>query len=185
MVGSVLSELCPEAQLYEEAVTSGNPLAYGFRPNEEGAYNRNGGSFLGWGLGASIGAKLADPDKLVVTVVGDGSFIFGVPTAALWVAKHHKLAMLIVVVNNACYNSVRLAARDSYPEGIQASQGYVGVDLTDPPAFETIALACGAWGAKVENPSELKPTLQKALDVVNGGQTAVVNIMIEASEKPL
>ena len=66
MVGRTLSKLCPDAQLYEEAVTSGNPLALGFRPSEVGTYMRNGGSFLGWGLGASLGAKLADPAKSFV-----------------------------------------------------------------------------------------------------------------------
>lgn len=184
-IGRALSELCPQAHVYEEAVTSGNPLAYGFRPSAEGAYNRNGGSFLGWGLGASLGAKLHDRDRLVVTLVGDGSFMFGVPSAALWVAKQHKLALLIVVVNNACYNSVRLAARDAYPGGVQAEHGFVGVDLADPPAFETIAEACGAWGIRVDNPGELKPALEQALEIVRGGRTAVVNVRIVASEKPL
>lgn len=185
MVGRTLSKLCPDAQLYEEAVTSGNPLALGFRPSEVGTYMRNGGSFLGWGLGASLGAKLADPEKTVVCVVGDGSFIFGVPTAALWMAKTHKIAVLIIVVNNACYNSVRLATRDSYPEGIQATQGYVGVDLSDPPAFEAIAEACGAWGRRVTSIDALDSTLAEALEVVEGGTSAVVNIEIVASEKPL
>ncbi|MDN5926332.1 MAG: thiamine pyrophosphate-requiring protein [Hyphomicrobiales bacterium] len=185
MVGQTLTELCPEAQLYEEAVTSGNPFAYGFRPSSEGAYMRNGGSFLGWGLGASIGAALARPDKLVVTVVGDGSFMFGVPSAALWTAVQNRVAVLILVVNNACYNSVRLAARDAYPSGTQAASGFVGVDIIDPPAFEAIAQACGAWGVRVDNPVELKPRIREALDVVKGGRTAVVNITIQAAEKPL
>ncbi len=43
----------------------------------------SGGSSLGWGLGAALGAKLAAKDKTVVTLVGDGSFVFGCPTAAL------------------------------------------------------------------------------------------------------
>ncbi|WP_174802243.1 thiamine pyrophosphate-requiring protein [Martelella limonii] len=185
MVGRALSKLCPDAQLYEEAVTSGNPLALGFRPSEEGSYMRNGGSFLGWGLGASLGAKLADPEKTVVCVTGDGSFMFGVPSAALWMAKTQGIAVLFVIVNNACYNSVRLATRDSFPEGIQATEGYVGVDLTDPPAFEKIAEACGAWGGRVETHDQLEPVLAAALEAVNGGVSAVVNITIQASEKPL
>ncbi len=185
MVGEAMTDLCPEAQVYEEAVTSGNPFAYGFRPNEEGAYNRNGGSFLGWGLGAPLGAKLADREKLIATVVGDGSFMFGVPTAALWASRRHKLPLLIVVLNNACYNSVRLATRDSYPHGVQAADGYVGVDLIDPPAFEKLAESCGAWGERVETPADLRPRLREALDIVREGRTAVLNIIIEAAEKPL
>jgi acetolactate synthase-1/2/3 large subunit len=171
--------------VFEEAVTSGNPFAYGFRPAEDGAYFRNGGSFLGWGLGASVGAKMAAPDRLVVAVVGDGSFIFGAPVAALWTARRQGAPVFIVVVNNAAYNSVRLAVRDAYPTGVQARSGFVGVDLVDPPAFETVAASVGAWGQRVERHEELEPTLREALEIVRGGRTALVNVLIEAAEQPL
>jgi acetolactate synthase-1/2/3 large subunit len=184
-VGEILTRLCPEGQVIEEAVTSGNPFAYGFRPNEKGAYFRNGGSFLGFGLGSALGAKMANPDRFVIAVVGDGSFIFGAPEAALWTARHHEAPLLVVVLNNAAYNSVRLAVRDAYPRGIQATSGYVGVELKDPPAFETIATAVGAWGRRVERHEDLEPALREALAVVASGRTAVVNVLIEAAEQPL
>jgi acetolactate synthase-1/2/3 large subunit len=184
-VGQMLTKLCAEAHVFEEAVTSGNPFAYGFRPDDNGAYFRNGGSFLGWGLGAAIGAKLADPNQLIVAVVGDGSFIFGAPIAALWTARQQGLALLIVVVNNAAYNSVRLAVRDAYPNGLQVTSGYVGVDLTDPPAFETVAASVGAWGRRVERYDELESSIREALTVVRNGQTALLNVLIEAAEQPL
>jgi acetolactate synthase-1/2/3 large subunit len=184
-VGRALTKLCPTAHVFEEAVTSGNPFAYGFRPTGEGAYFRNGGSFLGWGLGASLGAKMAAPDRLIVAVVGDGSFIFGAPLAALWTARQQDAPLLIIVVNNAAYNSVRLAVREAYPTGVQATSGYVGVDLVDPPAFETVAASAGAWGQRVERHEDLEPAIREAIEVVRGGRTALVNVLIEATEQPL
>ncbi len=184
-VGSLLTSLCPDADVIEEAVTSGNPFAYGFRPSAEGSYSRNGGTFLGWGLGASLGAKMAKPERTVVTVVGDGSFMFGIPTASLWVSKHYKLPLLILVLNNNAYNSVRLAAQDSYPQGVMAETGWVGSDLPDLPDFARVAEACGAWGKRVEHPADLEAILAEALSVVRNGTTALVEVMIEASEKPL
>ncbi|WP_142850839.1 thiamine pyrophosphate-requiring protein [Telmatospirillum sp. J64-1] len=184
-IGRALTRLCPEANVIEEAVTSGNPFAYGFLPNEEGTYSRNGGTFLGWGLGASIGAKMAAPEKTVVTVLGDGSFMFGVPSASLWVSKHYKLPMLILILNNNAYNSVRLASRDSYPEGVMAETGWVGSELPDLPNFARLAEACGVWGKQVDQPGELDAVLEEALAIVRGGTTAVVEIKIEAANKPL
>lgn len=185
-VGEALTRLCPDASLFEEAVTSGNPFAYGFRPSEQGSYMRNGGSFLGWGLGAALGAKLGDPDRLVISVVGDGAFMFGVPTAALWLSRREKLPILIVILNNSCYNSVRLAARDAYPNGVQVQQGFVGVDLSESPDFEAIARSCGAHGIRIERSEQLVPGLKEALNVVTReGKTAVVNVISEAAEKPL
>lgn len=184
-VGQALTGLCPDAVLFEEAVTSGNPFAYGFHPNEKGVYMRNGGSFLGWGLSAALGAKMGDPSQTVVSVLGDGAFMFGVPTAALWLSRRESLPILILILNNACYNSVRLAARDAYPEGVQVREGFVGVSLAESPAFEMIAESCGGWGKRVERPDALVPALKEALDVVRQGRTAVVNIITQAAERPL
>src|SRR5690606_17595319 len=159
-VGALLSELAPDAVVLEEAVTSGNPFAYGFEPGDEGSYYRNGGSYLGWGLGAALGARLGAPDRLVVTVVGDGSFIFGVPSAALWVSARYRLPVLIVILNNERYNSVVLASEQAYPDGAQARFGHVGSLLPDTPAFERIAEACDAWGRRVTDRAELGPALR-------------------------
>jgi hypothetical protein len=59
------------------------------------------------------------------------------------------------------------------------------IDLTDPPAFEIIAEACGAWGRRVTTIDALEPTLAEALEVVRSGTSAVVNVEIVASEKTL
>ena len=67
--------------LLDECVTnSGNVDTY--IPRERpGTLYRSGGSSLGWALGAAMGTKLAQPESTVVTVVGDGSFIYGHPTS--------------------------------------------------------------------------------------------------------
>src|ERR671924_416006 len=62
---------------------------------------------LGWGLGAALGAKLAAPDKTVIACVGDGSYMFGAPTAAHWVARRMQLPVLFIVWNNARWNAVK------------------------------------------------------------------------------
>ena len=66
---------------------------------------------LGWGLGAALGAKLAAPDHTVICCVGDGSYIFGAPTAAHFVARAHNLPVLFVVFNNRTWNAVKRAVQ--------------------------------------------------------------------------
>lgn len=72
----------------------------------------SGASSLGWGLGAAIGAIMAGhadqscARDLVTLVVGDGSFIFGVPSAAFWISRRYKAPFLTIVLNNGVRPSV-------------------------------------------------------------------------------
>src|SRR5690606_10040649 len=76
---------------------------------------------LGYALGAALGAKLADPDKTVICAVGDGAYMFGIPTAAHFVARKYSLPVLFVVFNNQAWNATISTVREFYPEGVSAS----------------------------------------------------------------
>jgi thiamine pyrophosphate-dependent acetolactate synthase large subunit-like protein len=66
----------------------------------------SGAGSLGWGLAAAMGARQAlndtapKSDAIVATVTGDGSYMFGMPSASYWVSKHYKLPFLAIVLNN-------------------------------------------------------------------------------------
>jgi acetolactate synthase I/II/III large subunit len=132
---------------------------------------------LGWGLGAALGAKLAVPERPVICTVGDGSYMFGNPTPAHWVARAHGLPVLFVVFDNAGWAAVRAATRMMYPEGAAAAMSAPPLtDLRPSPAFEQVVEACGGLGQRVERPEELKPALERAMSAVAGGRQALVNI---------
>ena len=81
----------PERTLIlDESVTS-RPLVWNhLRPGYPGSMFTSGSSSLGWGLGAAIGVSLARKDlDLLVLVVGDGAFLFGVPASAFWIARRY------------------------------------------------------------------------------------------------
>jgi acetolactate synthase-1/2/3 large subunit len=132
---------------------------------------------LGWGFGASLGAKLASPDRLVLSVLGDGAYMFANPTACHYVAEMQNLPVLTVIYNNALYGAVRRATLDMYGRGV-ASEGD-GRLLADLPApsFEKIVLAHNGHGERVENPADLPAALQRAAAAVRGGQQALVNVV--------
>jgi acetolactate synthase I/II/III large subunit len=132
---------------------------------------------LGWGFGASLGAKLASPDRLVVSVLGDGAYMFANPTACHYVAETQNLPVLTVIYNNALYGAVRRATLDMYGKGV-ASEGD-GRLLADLPApsFEKIVLAHNGHGELVERPGDLPAALRRAAAAVHSGRQALVNVV--------
>ncbi len=132
---------------------------------------------LGWGFGASLGAKLASPDRQVVSVLGDGAYMFANPTACHYVAQMQKLPVLTVIYNNALYGAVRRATLDMYDSGVAAQgDGRLLADLP-APSFEKIVAAHDGHGERVERPADLPAALQRAAAAVRGGQQALVNVI--------
>ena len=82
----------PERTLVLNESISNFPIVWDhLRPDHPGSVFTAGSSSLGWGLGACIGASLARNDlDLIALVVGDGSFLFGVPASAFWIARKYK-----------------------------------------------------------------------------------------------
>ncbi len=137
------------------------------------------GSGLGWGVGAALGAKLAAPEKTVIATVGDGSYLFSVPTACHFVSRAYALPILVVIFNNQCWNAVRRATQRIHPQGWAVKNNHFPLsELTPTPAYEMICEANGGYGERVENPEEVLPALKRALRVVREEQRqAVLNVI--------
>jgi acetolactate synthase I/II/III large subunit len=132
---------------------------------------------LGWGFGASLGAKLAAPEHMVLSVLGDGAYMFANPTACHYVAQMQNLPVLTVIYNNALYGAVRRATLDMYDRGAAAQgDGRLLADLP-APSFEKIVAAHDGHGERVERPADLPAALHRAADAVRGGQQALVNVI--------
>lgn len=78
-----------------ESITNFLPVWNHMRPNLPGSMVSAGASALGWGLGAAVGAYLGGrvigkEHDLITLIVGDGSFLFGIPASAFWIARRYK-----------------------------------------------------------------------------------------------
>ena len=123
--------------------------------------------YLGWGLGAALGIKLGQPNKTVIAAVGDGAYMFGVPSACHFVSTAYQLPILIIIYNNQCYNAVKWATRDLYPEGRAVRKNLYPLSELQPTAnFERICEAFGGYGERVESPDQVGPALERALYAV-------------------
>jgi acetolactate synthase-1/2/3 large subunit len=132
---------------------------------------------LGWGFPASLGVKLASPGSLVLSVLGDGAYMFANPTACHYTAQTQKLPVLTIIYNNSLYGAVRGATLDMYSKGVAAEAD--GRFLAELPAasFEKIIAAHDGYGEKVERPADLPAALQRAAKAVRSGQQALLNVV--------
>jgi acetolactate synthase I/II/III large subunit len=163
----------------EEAVTNAGVLHEFVRRSLPGTLAGTGSPGLGWGLGGAVGVKLGRPDRRVVAVVGDGSFMFGVPTAALSLAAEADAPILVVVLNNEGYRASRLPVFELFPDGLSAARGdAIGTRFRRVPDFAALARACDAHGETVDDRDDLVPALHRALKAVEAGRSAVVDVHI-------
>lgn len=133
---------------------------------------------LGFGLGAAVGAKLGAPHKKVILIVGDGSYMFGCPTAAHHVGRMYGLPVTTLVMNNARWNAVHRSTLGMYPQGQASKETMMPlVSLGESPAYEGIMQACGGHGEKVDDPANLLAALQRCLAANANGQAALLNLI--------
>jgi acetolactate synthase-1/2/3 large subunit len=166
--------------LLDETVTNSGHVAKYIPRSEPGTLYKSGGSSLGWGIGGAMGVKMAEPDKTVVAVVGDGAFIYGTPTSTLWAADVYDFPFLTIIYNNQIHNAPKASLLAGYPDSYSArTNNWVGMDLGPSVEFSMLAESCRAYGEKVEAPSEVGPALKRALRKVSNGQAAVLDVRIE------
>jgi acetolactate synthase I/II/III large subunit len=141
-------------------------------------YFTTGGSALGWGLPAAFGVKLAHPDLPVVSVVGDGAFLFAGPQP-LWSYARYMAPVTIIVCNNRSYNNERNRIWN-----IGGRQFQTGRDMTcylgDPDIdYAKVASGFGVEGEVVAEPAQLQPALERAKRATADGRPYLLDVHIE------
>src|SRR3954464_8165379 len=138
---------------------------------------------LGWGMGAALGAKLAQPEKTVICALGDGSYMFGNPSAGHYVSEAMRLPVLFIIANNARWAAVHRSTLGVYPKGFASQSAQPPFATLEPsPRFEHIVQASGGHGERVSEPKALMPALERALKVVREEKRqALLNVCLEAS----
>jgi acetolactate synthase I/II/III large subunit len=121
---------------------------------------------MGYGLPAAIAAKIVHPGRTVVCFAGDGCFLMNGQELAT--AVQSNLDILVVVVNNGTYGSIRMHQERHYPGNVWGS------DLVNPD-FAQLARAYGAFGEVVERSEEFAPALQRARAA---GKAALIELKV-------
>src|SRR5712672_2225096 len=168
-----LVEAMPDhAILVDEGLTSSRQIN-ALRPHRDRyGYHALASGGIGWGLPASVGVSMANPDRPVVCFSGDGSAMYSIQ--ALWTAAHHKLPLSVVIVNNGGYRIIkqRLLA-------FHGGDHYVGMDFVDPAVdFTALAKSLGLEAMRITEPKDVAPALKSAF---NRPGTKLIEVVVDGS----
>lgn len=122
---------------------------------------------LGFGFNTALGVKVANPDKPVISITGDGGFLFGVQELAT--AVQHGINVVTCVFNNSAFGNVRRDQLTTYKGRV------IGAELTNPD-FVKLAESFGVAAYRVRNPGEFRPALEKAFAA---NAPVVIEVMVE------
>lgn len=158
-----------------EGITNYGVICDHLAMTRPGSIFASGGGSLGWSGGAAIGAKLAAPGKTVVTMTGDGSYMFSVPSSVHWMAARYRTPFLQVVLNNGGWRAPRFSALAVHPDGYASRADDLDLSFDPPPDYAGIAAAAGgAHAARVERPEDVEAAVAEAFRVVREERRAAV-----------
>jgi acetolactate synthase-1/2/3 large subunit len=153
---NILREVLPPNTIVTDELSQvGFASWYGFPVYQPRTFITSGyQGTLGSGFPTALGAKVANPDRPVVAITGDGGFMFGVQELAT--AVQFKIGVVTLVFNNNAYGNVRRDQKERFDGRVVAS------DLVNPD-FVKLAESFGAGAARVTSPDGFRAALEKAL----------------------
>jgi benzoylformate decarboxylase len=168
-----ISEILPkDAVVIDESVSSSGGLRQLVKSDDPQSFFGLRGGGIGWGLPASIGVKIALPDRPVIALVGDGSAMY--TCQALWTAARYKVGVVFVIFNNTSYRILkqRVFAQRGYAA---QTDNYVGMELNEP-AVDFVGLARSLGVA-----ADRAKTVHEATDLIAKGLAGSSPVLVEVA----
>ena len=180
ILADVLATMPRDAYLTTDVGWNKNGVGQQFPIRTPGTVLTPGGfATMGFGPSAAIGAKLAAPDRTVVSLVGDGGF--GQNPSMLATAVEHGLGIVWVVMNNNAYGTI--AGLQMAHFGLTYGTTFQG-DSADPellPNYAAVARAYGAEGIRIDAAENFRPALEKAIAM---GRPVVLDVAMKNNPTP-
>ena len=135
-------------------------------------------SGLGQGLGLSLGMKLGAPERPVVLVVGDGSFLYNPIPQAFGASRDYGLPVIVLIMNNRGYQAMLNGQRLYYADGMARRTDLTLGYRIDPPVYEDMGAPFGIGGTRAETDDEFAAALETALGETAEGRSHVINAIL-------
>jgi acetolactate synthase I/II/III large subunit len=169
----VINEAIRNAPILQEHITRTRPSSY---------VGLAGGG-LGFSGGMALGLKLAQPERRIVQVIGDGGYHFSSPDSVYAVAQQYQIPVLTVVLDNGGWLAVKSAVQRVYPKGIAAETDQFQSRLRsgrqgEQRDFSAVARAFGAHGECVTEPDDLDSAIDRCLSALDDGKAAVLHVHV-------
>jgi benzoylformate decarboxylase len=165
----VLSEALPErAAIFDESISSMAKLHRYVRVNHPGGYHLAVSGGLGFAMPASVGFKLAVPERPVACIIGDGSSMYSIQ--ALWSAARYGAGVTFVVINNRGYSILK-----GFRDAIGVGEKVPGLDVHGVEIAQ-IARGFGVEGEVVERAEDLRAAIGRA---INAGRPYLLDVIVD------
>jgi acetolactate synthase-1/2/3 large subunit len=176
-------KLSQDDVVVNEAIRNGPVLQQHITRTKPQSYVGLAGGGLGFSGGMALGLKLAQPERRIVQIIGDGGFHFSSPDSVYAVAQQYQLPVLTVVLDNGGWQAVKSAVQRVYPKGIAAETDQFQSRLMsgrqgETRDFSAVARAFGAYGERVSEPDDLANAIDRCLAALNDGKAAVLHVHI-------
>jgi benzoylformate decarboxylase len=157
-------QLPRDAIIFDEALTCSPPVTRYVKVTRPRSYFLTRGGSLGVGIPGAIGAKVANPDKTVIGICGDGGAMYTIQ--ALWTAVRHNLDVKFVICNNRSYRLLQVNLLAYWKERELKPHGYpLSFDLSKPELrFDEMARSYGIEAARIERPDPVGPAIKQMLE---------------------
>ncbi len=180
LLHGIAETLPKDAVVIEEAISSAPGIRQLIRSDDPQSYFGLRGGGIGWGLPATMGVKVALPERPVVGLIGDGSAMY--TCQGLWTAAHYQIDAVFVILNNTSYRILkqRLHAMRGLAE---QADSYVGMELVDPK-IDFVGLA-RSLGIRAERASTVHDATDLLKSALNGGGAMLIDVEVDRAFKPM
>jgi acetolactate synthase-1/2/3 large subunit len=177
------AKLSQDDVVLNEAIRNGPILQDHLKRTGPRSYVGLAGGGLGFSGGMALGLKLAQPQRRIVQVIGDGGFHFSSPDSVYAVAQQYQVPIFTIVLDNGGWQAVKSATQRVYPNGIAAETDQFQSRLMsgrqgERRDFSQVAEAFGAHGECVREPDELLAAIDRCLVALDDGKAAVLHVHV-------
>ncbi|NHN35039.1 thiamine pyrophosphate-dependent enzyme [Paenibacillus agricola] len=166
-----LQRLTPaDAIITNDAGNFGGWLHHFYQFEKPGTYIGPTNGAMGYGFPAAVGAKLAHPGRVVVSLSGDGGFMMTMQEFET--AVRYQIPVIALVFNNNMYGTIRMHQEREYPERISGT-------LLSNPSFAELARLFGGHGERIDSHEQFGEALQRALEA---GKPAIIEVILDPEQ---
>ena len=180
MMSELADAMPANAIVVDDSISNRATMRHYFQGEKRGDLRAFRGQSIGGGIGATMGTQVANPDRPVFGIIGDGSAMMTIQ--GLWTAANDNIPCIFVICNNGMYRVLRvnfeIYQREVLQQKESAGENLPYSDFPTPFDIAGMAGNMGVHGERITDPAEIAPAVERA---VASGKPAVLDIVIDGS----
>ncbi len=180
MMSELADALPDNAIVVDDSISNRATMRHYFQAQNRGDLRAFRGQSIGGGIGTTMGTAVANPDRPVFGIIGDGSAMMTIQ--GLWTAANDNIPCIFVICNNGMYRVLKVNfdvyQREILQQKESSGENLPYSDFPTPFDVSSIASSMGVHGERITDPAEIAPAVQRA---VASGKPAVLDIVIDGS----